>query len=525
MQPVNHKRRIVLKGGVAAAALFLPVPYARVWAQSEGAVKLLQAPKVALVIGNGAYRSVPALKNPPNDAKAIADTLKAFKFNVTLVTDARRSDMQAAMRDYAQTLEAAKGVGLFYFAGHGLQLAWHNYLLPVDAAIEKPDDVKNQGVDVDGLVTRLRKADNPMNVIILDACRENPFGNDFRDRAKGLSQMDAPLSTLLAYATSPGNVAADGLGANGLYTENLLREMQVADAKIEDVFKRVRLNVRLQSNGMQIPWESTSLEEDFWFRPPDKLRKLSAEESQRQFQEELALWEKIRGAKEPDPFEDYLRRYPSGKFTELAQLRLDRALAQRGEKKITIASAEGNPFSKGSANANTAYKVGDSYTYRILDLTTGAEKRIGTSTVERITEDQVIFQHGFITDLLGNALQFPDGRRFSPRQQLPLEYAVGRQWHSRFTAKPRKGDEEGITDMDLKIVARERITVPAGTFDAFRIDGVGTTTFKTNVTETRTRRWMAPDQVRLAIASEEILKAGSKTLIADRRELVSFKQS
>jgi len=524
MQPVNQTRRLVLKGGLAAGALFLPAPYADVWAQSEGTVRLLKTPKVALVVGNGAYKTVPALKNPPNDARAIAAALKTFKFNVTLLVDASRRDMQAAMRDYAQTLEASQSVGLFYFAGHGLQLAWRNYLLPVDAAIANPDDVKKQGIDVDELIKRLRKAANPMNVIILDACRENPFGNDFRERAKGLSQMDAPSSTLLAYATSPGNVASDGDGANGLYTENLLREMRVADAKIEDVFKRVRLGVRLKSNGAQIPWESTSLEEDFWFLPPDTLRQLSDEESQRLFRDELALWERIRVAKEPGPFEDYLRRYPSGRFSELAQLRLDRALARRGETKIAIASAAGNPFSKGSATANTAYKIGDSYSYRVIDLATRAEKRQAVATVTRITDDEVIFQNGLITDLLGNVLQAADGRRYSPRQQLPLDYAVGRQWHSRFTATTRKGDDEGVVDLHLKIVARERITVPAGSFDAFRIEAAGTTTFKTTVTETQWRRWMAPDQVRRAIAFEETLKAGSKTLIAERGELLSFKQ-
>ncbi|MEJ0071626.1 MAG: caspase family protein [Pseudomonadota bacterium] len=525
MQPVNRDRRLVLKGGLVAGSLFLPAPYAWVWAQSEGAVSLLKAPKLALVVGNGAYKNLPPLKNPANDAKAIAATLTALKFNVTQLVDASRRDMEAAMRDYAQTLEASKCVGLFYFAGHGLQLAWHNYLLPVDASVDNPDEVKKTCVDVDGLVTRLRKSANPMNVIILDACRENPFADDFRAGAKGLSQMDAPQSTLLAYATSPGNVAADGAGANGLYTEHLLREMQVADAKIEDVFKRVRLGVRLKSNGSQIPWESTSLEEDFWFRPPDHLQKLTEEESQRQFRDELALWEKIRAAKDPAPFEDYLGRYPSGKFCELAQLQLDRALAGRGEKKINIASAAGNPFSKGSATANTAYKIGDSYNYRMADLQTRAEKRQTTAIVERITDNEVVFQNGLVTDLLGNTVTAADGRRYSPRQQLPLEYAVGRRWHSRFTATTRKGDDEGIADMQLKIVARERIAVPAGSFDAFRIEAVGTTTFKTQVTETQWRRWMAPDQVRRAVAFEEILKAGSKTLIAERGELVSFKQA
>ncbi len=517
-------RRRALRAGLAASALFAPAPFAWVWAQSEGAVKLLRAPKLALVMGNSAYKDAPVLKNPANDARDMAEALRTLKFNVTLVLDANRRNMQNVMRDFAQTVEASKGVGLFYFAGHGLQLAWRNYLLPVDAAIDKLDDVRQQGVDVDGLIKRLSKAANPMNILILDACRENPFAKDFRSRAKGLSQMDAPQSTLLAYATSPGNVASDGEGANGLYTENLLREMKVPEAKIEDVFKRVRLGVRLKSSGAQIPWESTSLEEDFWFMPPAMLRNLSEEEKEREFREELSLWEKIRKSRDPGPFENYLRMHPSGKFSELAQLQLERALERRGEKKIAIASAEGNPFSRGTVNANTAYRIGDAYIYRVTDLRTKVEMPQRNAIVEKITDDEVFFQNGLVTDLLGNSLRSSDGRRYSPRQQFPTEYAVGRQWHSRFTATTRAGDDEGVSDMDAKIVARERITVPAGTFDAFRIEYVGSTVFKTRTTHTRVKRWVAPDQVRRGIAVEEIITAGSRVVLAERQELVSFKQ-
>ncbi len=518
-------RRRILRAGLGATALFLPVPWALVRAQTDGALKLLRAPKLALVIGNGGYKDAPELKNAVNDARSMAAALRELKFSVTEVVNADRRRIQAALRSYTETVAASQGVGLFYFAGHGLQLAWRNYLLPVDAAIDKPDDLKTQGVEVDGLIRQLGKAANPMNLIVLDACRENPFAKDFRSRAKGLSQMDAPLNTLLAYATSPGNVASDGEGSNGLYTEHLLRELQVPEAKVEDVFKRVRLGVRLKSNGAQIPWESTSLEEDFWFRPPERLRGLSDEDKAREFREELALWEKIRGNRNPGPFESYLRRYPSGRFNELAQLRLDRALARQGEQKIVIASAEGNPFSKGTATANTAYRIGDTYSYRITDPRTGMEQPSRVATVEKITEEEIIFSNGLVTDLLGNTLRASDGRRSSPRQQFPTEYAVGRQWHSTFSSTTRAGDDEGITEQDAKIVARELITVPAGTFDAFRIEYTGTTTFKTRTTQSRVTRWVAPDQVRRGIAVEEYLTQGTRVILAERQELASFRQA
>ncbi len=518
-------RRHVIKAGVAAASLFVPAPWAWVWAQqSDGALKLVRVPKIALVIGNAKYPHAP-LRNPGNDAKGIAGELQKIGFQVNLKLDARRNEMIEAIRAFGSELGRQKGVGLFFYAGHGAQLAWKNYLIPVDADIEKLEDMQTKTVELNSLIEGIVKAQNPMNVIILDACRDNPFGNKVNTQQKGLSQFDAPPGSLLAYATSPGNTAADGEGTNGLYTENLLREIKVPEARIEDVFKRVRLAVRRKTEGQQIPWESTSLEEDFWFIPPKEIKRLSDEEAERLFREELALWERIKAAKEPAPLEDYLRRYPSGKFTELAQLQLETVLAAKGEKKIKLGSSAGNPFTKGSAVANTAYKVGDSYTFRILDLKTRAEKRQTTATVERIEGGDVVFSSGLVTDLLGNNLKADDGRRYTPRQQFPLEYAVGRQWHSRFMSTTRRGDDEGVTDTDSKIVGRERITVPAGTFDAFRIEAIGKTVFKTGFTGTRVTRWVAPDQVRRSIAYEEVLTAGTKTLISERGELLSFKQS
>ena len=210
---MNPDRRTVLKAGLAAGSLFLPLPYAWVWAQSEGAHQLLRAPKIALVIGNSAYRHTTVLNNPANDAKAIASLLKSFGFDVTMKLDASRAELASNIQGHVEKLAENKGIGLFYFAGHGLQLAWRNYLVPVEAAIKKETDVPQQCMEIGSLIDGLNAAANPMNIIILDACRQNPFGNDFRDANKGLSQMDAPPSTLLAYATAPGNVASDGDGA------------------------------------------------------------------------------------------------------------------------------------------------------------------------------------------------------------------------------------------------------------------------------------------------------------------------
>ena len=331
----DSRRDWLKQAGALAGATALPL--LGTTALSFAQTKLAGLPRIALVIGNTRYRDAP-LKNPVNDAKAIANELQQTGFRVNLQLDAGRSQMSGAIQSFTDELTKTKGVGLFYYAGHGAQLAWRNYLIPVDASIEKLEDMKERTVELAALLQGLHKASNPMNVIILDACRDNPFGTRVPTETKGLSQFDAPPGSLLAYATSPGNTAGDGDGANGLYTENLLREIRVPDAKIEDVFKRVRLAVRRRSEGQQIPWESTSLEEDFYFVPPKLQKALTEEEQEKLFEEELELWEKIKGSKEPAPIEEYLRKFPSGKFCELAQFRLNRLVSQR-EAAVRIAAA------------------------------------------------------------------------------------------------------------------------------------------------------------------------------------------
>jgi hypothetical protein len=413
------KRRRLLQAGLALPLLRYGVAgaqsdrnlVARERSAAPGvadAASLLVAPRRALVIGNSSYGFGP-LKNPANDAKAIGEELRRTGFQVVTGLDLPRKEMLEAIRAYGDWLTKEKAVGVFYFAGHGVQLAWRNYLLPTDAEVGRLEDIQAKCVDVNTVIEGIGKAANPMNVIILDACRENPF-QGVKLEQKGLSQLDAPPGTLLAYATAPGNLASDGDGANGLYTEQLLREIKVPEAKIEDVFKRVRLAVRRKSNGQQVPWESTSLEDDFWFIPPPALQKIALEEAERHrqvleaerqrqqriakaqreeaerlkreaeaerqrqaaaelrrreeaeraaqeelarrreqeesdraYQEELAFWQRVTGAKQPGPIEDYLRRYPSGRYAELATLELDQVLAQQGEKKVEVISAPQNP--------------------------------------------------------------------------------------------------------------------------------------------------------------------------------------
>jgi len=500
---VQFKRRDMMKAGLGAGALFLPLPYAWVWGQDEGALKLLKAPKVALVVGNGKYKDAPELKNAPNDAKAVGEALKASGFAVTLLLETNREALIGAIRNHVHAMEQRKAVGLFYFAGHGVQLDWRNYMLPVDAVIDTVEDVGKQSVDIARLMEGLVKAANPMNVIILDACREDPFGKAKKVPQKGLSQMDAPTQTILAYATSPGNVASDGDGANGLYTENLLREMKVPEAKIEDIFKRVRLGVRRKSNGAQIPWESTSLEEDFWFLPPKQLKAASDAERDKQFEEELAQWDKIKASLDPAPLEAFLRRYPSGPFSELAQLQLDRALAKQGEKKIELAPQAGNPYTQGTVMADLGFKVGDFYSYVTLDRETRAEKGRIPGRITEVTDTEVIIGNGtVILDRLGNTIKLPNGNRFTPRQDQPTEYAIGKKWSTRYSVVTPSG-RTNESEFEFHIARREKITVPAGTFECFVIVGDGYSVSPFGKAALKLTRWMAPDKVRRPIVTEQ----------------------
>ncbi|MCK6406070.1 MAG: caspase family protein [Rhodocyclaceae bacterium] len=507
----DRQRRLALAGlSALSLAPFLPTR-----AIAGTAVHAL--PRLALVIGNGAYADSP-LRNPVNDAAAIARELGQFGFATELLTDAGRASMQGAIDAFCARLAKQKAVGLFYFAGHGLQLDWRNYLVPVDARLAAAADVPRHTVELNTLFGGLAKVGNPLNVVVLDACRDNPFGSEHKT-GRGLSQMDAPTGTFLAYATAPGNVAADGAGQHGLYTENILREMKVPEAKIEDVFKRVRLSVRRSSAGQQIPWESTSLEDDFYFRPPPNLRTRSEEELARLFEEESAAWRAADEGADAAPVLAYLQRYPSGNFSELAQMKLDRLLAKQGEKRIRLAEAQQNPFTKGT-RAIGEFRVGDVYEFRIVDLLTGLKKAQYQQRITAVTENEVIYNDGVvITDPFGNVRKNSRGR-WSAAQFYIGEYSLGKRWSARYSIHFAKGGED-VVERTFRVVALENITVPAGSFEAFRIESSGWVMQRGVSLESV--YWVAPDRVNrfLAFEQREKNRAG-KYITTDRTELIAY---
>ena len=222
-------------------------------------------PRVALVIGNGGY-DFDRLKNPVNDAIDMAEALKPFGFKVILRTDATQRQMKRALRDFRAELSRG-GVGLFYYAGHGVQSRGRNYLIPVGADIERESDIEDESVDANLVLAYMEEAGTRVNIVILDACRNNPFSRSFRSANRGLAIMETVAKgTFIAYSTAPGSVASDGEGRNGLYTKHLLTSLREPDSDIERVFKRVRSGVADETRNLQIPWDSSSLLGDFRFR-------------------------------------------------------------------------------------------------------------------------------------------------------------------------------------------------------------------------------------------------------------------
>ncbi len=224
------------------------------------------ASRTALVVGNSAYPFGP-LVNPANDAKLIAETLKKTGFDVTIVLDANRVTLQSALLDFSRDIRSRDTVGLFYYAGHGAQVSGANYLIPVDADIKSESEVKIFGINVDEFVATLERADGRTNIVILDACRNNPFTASSRSASRGMALPDAPAGTFVALSTSPGAVALDGEGQNSPYAEALSQSMLEPNVSIEQAFKVTRRIVLQSTKQQQVPWETSSLTGDFYFVP------------------------------------------------------------------------------------------------------------------------------------------------------------------------------------------------------------------------------------------------------------------
>ncbi len=294
------------------------------WALSPA---IAQERRVALVIGNAAYKSVSTLQNPVNDSRAIAKSLRGLGFEVIERENVGREALALAVREYGDKLRGAS-VGLFYFAGHGVQVKGRNYLIPVDADIAREDEVQYRSFDVNEVLDKMDSARTAINLVVLDACRNNPFARSFKTSQTGLAQMDAPTGTLIAFATAPGSVAQDGDGSNGLYTGALLKHIAAPGVAVEQMFKRVRVDVVNASKNQQVPWESSSLNRDFTFASAAAAKPAVATAAPNpaatvatELALDLAFWDAVKDSRSPADYRAYLEQYPSGRFAALARVR------------------------------------------------------------------------------------------------------------------------------------------------------------------------------------------------------------
>ena len=279
--------------------------------------------RIALVIGNGAYKDSP-LANPANDARDVAVALEGLGFQVILRENISQRGMKQAIREFGDRIKNG-GVGLFYFAGHGVQVKGRNYLVPVGSEIQREDEVEDESVDVNLILEKMEAAGNRLNIVVLDACRNNPFQRSFRSASRGLAPLDAAKGTLVAFATGPGSVAADGNGRNGVYTRHLLASLKHPESDIEKVFRRVRAAVLEETKGQQVPWETSSLTGDFLFNPTQTRANTpttthAAPDTPLAI--EIAYWQSIQESKDISNLESYLKRYPMGQFAEIATNRI-----------------------------------------------------------------------------------------------------------------------------------------------------------------------------------------------------------
>lgn len=252
------QNKVVLKvrnkwGAVSSTPVFIEY-------RSGNSPALAGEKRVALLVGNGDYSHTTSLRNPVNDVSALESKLKRFGFEVIKYENLEKDEMNRAVHDFGHTLREAD-IGLFYYSGHGVNVEGSNYLIPTDSRLTYEEDTPYECVDVGSVLAKMEGAGSSANIVILDACRNNPFKKSWNrsSKSEGLSGISAPVGTIIAYATAPGETASDGMGTHSTYTSELLAALDQPNMKIEEVFKQVRIAVMSKSGSAQIPWESSSL--------------------------------------------------------------------------------------------------------------------------------------------------------------------------------------------------------------------------------------------------------------------------
>lgn len=294
------------------------------------ASKAFAEKRVALVIGNSAYKYTAILPNPKNDAEVIVKALKSFGFDVIPGLNLTHEQMVSAIREFARKLRGAD-VGLLFYAGHGLQVNGRNYLVPTDAQLVDEADLEFSMVELGDIMRQMERA-TKTNLIFLDACRDNPLARNLaramgasRSTAigQGLAEVRTGIGTMITFATQPDNVALDGTGANSPFTTALIKHIGTPGLDISPMLRAVRRDVIAATNSRQVPWNHSSLTDSFVFKPgATPLPKPGA--TTQSGDRDVAFWNAIRWSNDPEDFADYLAEYPNGTFVRLAKRRLSK---------------------------------------------------------------------------------------------------------------------------------------------------------------------------------------------------------
>jgi hypothetical protein len=280
--------------------------------------------RVALVIGNSSYVGMP-LDNPVNDASDMAEKLHSLGFEVIERKNLKLKQIGLTLSEFRNKLKPGAEALVFY-AGHGIEIKGENYFPVIDADINVEEDVPNQSIALKQILELLDESKTRLNLVFLDACRNNPYSRRFRSAGIGLGKVEAPSGTLISYATRPGSVAADGYGRNGLYTSKLLKQLE-SSQPIELALKVVVSEVATDSDGAQEPWLEGVIRGEFCFKTcisgvQQSVPTVDAASI------ELSFWDSIKSSQNLADFQAYLDKYPNGQFVDLAKNRLKPVVAQ-----------------------------------------------------------------------------------------------------------------------------------------------------------------------------------------------------
>jgi len=339
------------------------------------------AKRVALVVGNSAYQHAARLKNPRQDAVAIASALKALGFDVIEGLDLKEADFVAKVSDFATRIEGAD-VALLYYAGHGLQAHGKNYLVPVDANLKRELDLQFQTMPVD-LILKSMAATKGVNVVLLDACRNDPLADKLARSVtstrsiggtRGLARVGNVVGTYIAFSTSPDSVALDGDGDHSPFASAFLKDIKAPGLDIEVLMRRVRADVIAETGGRQVPWSNSSLTSGFVLNPSatgaDKptasqqqpVTPQTPPASSQKAAEERLYWDSVRNSNDADLLQSYINRYPQGAYVEIARLGIQRMQREKQQQQQRFGTGSSNSTQPGSQKPGyTLYPNYDSF--------------------------------------------------------------------------------------------------------------------------------------------------------------------